>query len=799
MIHEGETRITGDRIVSYEEARDNIERRSRRNLASNSSISEQTQEMDLKAVETKKEIDTIKPTTQPTIQPTIQPQNEQITQFLQQQQQKVTQERAKRNKFDKSIEASQRAQEGKSFFVSEKIPSLYLPFSIPSANYGKFLPAITETSTRTAGFFAYTTKGVWEAAKDISKGKKFDKFTPITKGKNEGKFLKESSYISQDTRNLFEAGSSYIYTGGNKFINSLTFEDIKKNPINVLPAIADVSVKVGVIGQLERGFNIGRQEATPANFKADFIKIDKTAQKVINKLPSIGKSGSLRGGKKPISKAQLRKNSAKTNQQTNAYYKNLQKEMNKQPSFRSKKGFRELQRQLGAKQAGLGKVAKTTGKTPQLPTKKITEIKFPITKQTTVSKASARETKRVQAEARRLYKYYNPPPLTPTPKKIIKVTTKGKPIYSQKLKTIHEITTKPPKVVEKGATQQQTILKVQNKRSATVGELSEKVSYTSKYGKGRQTTGREAILENIKFRLKEQARAREIQKAFSDIVPKNKIDFTPKTIFQPKTQNPYLFFNQERAGLLGFFPLSKNKQNNIFPEIEINRDLSISGDRIELLPKQDSTLQPAVIDVQEEKQIPKIKEDTKRIRKPSQEHKPLFDPIDDPNPPPPSIIPFEKPVPSDPPPKIRIPQHKRTPQKRTPPPFNLPFPTFSKSKRSKGSAYDVLVRRKGIFKKANIKPLTKQSAINFGTYKVGATAAATFKLAPVFGKATTQPLKGNISHFYRKKGLFIEKKEKRIKRYSIGELQEITFKGIRASKNKRKKKKGIFGGVIKWG
>jgi len=138
---------------------------------------------------------------------------------------------------------------------------------------------------------------------------------------------------------------------------------------------------------------------------------------------------------------------------------------------------------------------------------------------------------------------------------------------------------------------------------------------------------------------------------------------------------------------------------------------------------------------------------------------------------------------------------------RTPPIYTPPFIPRIKQTNNKTGAYNVLVRRKGVFRKINIKPLTKTSAINLGTYKVGATAAATFKLQKVFGKATTQQRKGNIQDFYRKQGLFIEKRGKRIKSSSIGELQEITFKGIRASKNKKKRKKktGMFGEVITWG
>lgn len=110
-------------------------------------------------------------------------------------------------------------------------------------------------------------------------------------------------------------------------------------------------------------------------------------------------------------------------------------------------------------------------------------------------------------------------------------------------------------------------------------------------------------------------------------------------------------------------------------------------------------------------------------------------------------------------------------------------------------AFDVYVRRQGKFFKENRSPLTKQGAINFGSFTVGSDSSATFKLKSVFGKPQSFLRSGNLSNFYRKGNLFIEKKEKRIKRSSPLELAQITYKGIATNKS-NSKLKNIFGGSL---
>lgn len=115
-------------------------------------------------------------------------------------------------------------------------------------------------------------------------------------------------------------------------------------------------------------------------------------------------------------------------------------------------------------------------------------------------------------------------------------------------------------------------------------------------------------------------------------------------------------------------------------------------------------------------------------------------------------------------------------------------PSLGVPKTLKG--FDVFTRTKGAFKKINIRPLSKQDAINFGAFRVQTTARATFKIAEAPGIAQDVfSKKVSLEDFYKKDDLFIEKKERRIK--SIGELQEITFKGIQSRKTKN-----IFGGKL---
>lgn len=124
---------------------------------------------------------------------------------------------------------------------------------------------------------------------------------------------------------------------------------------------------------------------------------------------------------------------------------------------------------------------------------------------------------------------------------------------------------------------------------------------------------------------------------------------------------------------------------------------------------------------------------------------------------------------------------------QTPTIAGFPKLDFGRPQGVKG--FNVFTRIKGVFKKANIKPLSEQDAINFGAYRVGTTSQATFKIGEADGLAQDVFRgKGKLEDFYKKDDLFIEKRGRRIK--SIGELQEITFKGI----SSRKKVKSIFGG-----
>lgn len=112
--------------------------------------------------------------------------------------------------------------------------------------------------------------------------------------------------------------------------------------------------------------------------------------------------------------------------------------------------------------------------------------------------------------------------------------------------------------------------------------------------------------------------------------------------------------------------------------------------------------------------------------------------------------------------------------------------SFEPERNGRGEGFRVLVRRKGKFvPEAGV--FSKGSALRFGAFKVGTSSAATFKLVRAEGKV--QKFSGgkfDLSNFYRKpSGEYVEKREKRIK--SVGELQEITFKGLETlKKNKRR-------------
>jgi len=120
----------------------------------------------------------------------------------------------------------------------------------------------------------------------------------------------------------------------------------------------------------------------------------------------------------------------------------------------------------------------------------------------------------------------------------------------------------------------------------------------------------------------------------------------------------------------------------------------------------------------------------------------------------------------------------------------IPIPTllFTKGNQKGKGLFNVLVRSKGEFKLVATLP-TYQKAFNFGTGKVLNTASASFKIEPVNNKVpnkNSQFLNSRV--FYQSKrepGVVIQKREFRIG--TAGEKREITYKGIQANINKRKK------------
>ena len=126
--------------------------------------------------------------------------------------------------------------------------------------------------------------------------------------------------------------------------------------------------------------------------------------------------------------------------------------------------------------------------------------------------------------------------------------------------------------------------------------------------------------------------------------------------------------------------------------------------------------------------------------------------------------------------------------------YVTPYAKARTQRQRRGAGFDVLVRRRGRFEKITRKGLTYGEALDFGAYRVTNTAAATFTLVPssTSGGTLTKRAKGAFgftsANLFKKGGLFIEKREKRIKKSSAGEKAEITAKGIASSKNKRRLK-----------
>jgi hypothetical protein len=115
-----------------------------------------------------------------------------------------------------------------------------------------------------------------------------------------------------------------------------------------------------------------------------------------------------------------------------------------------------------------------------------------------------------------------------------------------------------------------------------------------------------------------------------------------------------------------------------------------------------------------------------------------------------------------------------------------------KEKEDFSQGYDVYIREKGKYFKANKVPKNYAAAFNFGAEVVDNSAAATFKIKKSKGKAKIKDdfLDPFLKNKFRepkskKKDKFIEKNTYRID--TAGELRGITAKGLLAQRVNRKK------------
>jgi hypothetical protein len=112
-----------------------------------------------------------------------------------------------------------------------------------------------------------------------------------------------------------------------------------------------------------------------------------------------------------------------------------------------------------------------------------------------------------------------------------------------------------------------------------------------------------------------------------------------------------------------------------------------------------------------------------------------------------------------------------------------------------GKAYSILVRKGGKFIKIKSPPLTRQSALYLGGKITGETELASFKLEPTVGRPLSIKGASFKSYMFRrpvgksklKSDTYIEKSKFRIDQPI--ELKEITYKGIKASKERKGKMK----------
>jgi hypothetical protein len=145
-------------------------------------------------------------------------------------------------------------------------------------------------------------------------------------------------------------------------------------------------------------------------------------------------------------------------------------------------------------------------------------------------------------------------------------------------------------------------------------------------------------------------------------------------------------------------------------------------------------------------------------------------PVAPPSPPPPTFNPITTPAPV---------------QKRpnTPPP-SLLFPRRLNQERER-IGFNVLVRKQGVFSPISTKSFSKKEALAFGSFKVGSTPAASFKIERSSSPVTSRFFGTSMLKDFDKRsdGIYVEKDEKRIN--TLGELAGITRKGQLALRTRR--------------
>jgi len=253
--------------------------------------------------------------------------------------------------------------------------------------------------------------------------------------------------------------------------------------------------------------------------------------------------------------------------------------------------------------------------------------------------------------------------------------------------------------------------------------------------------------------------------------------FETRDIIIPETsiQSSFSGFEQFNTGFFSVRPVSASalasisspRYDTLILPYHIQRYQPTSKEKIELreqtISRQDINLKMSQIPIQETVPVQEQKLRTGQVLSQQQPFPPLI-PIS-------PITPVVTRIP-------RIPEAPRTPF------LGIPkLPKFEREKR-KGGLFDVLVRRKGKFKKIATVP-TPEIGFRLGRKRVEKTAAASFKVTPAH-----KPKRPILSFFTGKKfyaskkepGVFIQKNRFRIG--SFGEKKEIPGKALLLKKVK---------------